>query len=237
MNLDTQSQSGDRCLSRLPPQSLSLSKPDAGRMTAERRGGHGQTNTHMHTHMRLHTHASGVRARRGGESPHAHTQPQDEKLKCHRKCPGMRMRWGGGRGGLFSVAGFLKELRNGSDSLRARDGEVRRGLGLFKASFRTSGSIRQLEEGRIQTGLWLALEYEAPASGLIWHSQCVGARAARLGKIIPEEAFTGAHQGAAANGVSCLLLGLVMDDKHKRVHTDEVVYGCSRMSDAPLIHT
>lgn len=195
--------------------------------------------THAHTHAPPHT-----RVRREGttgESPHAHTQPQDEKLKCHRKCPGMRMRWGGGRGGLFSVAGFLKELRNGSDSLepeqRARDGEVRRGLGLFKASFRTSGSIRQLEEGRIETGLWLALEYEAPASGLIWHSQCVGARAARLGKIIPEEAFTGAHQGAAANGVSCLLLGLVMDDKHKRVHTDEVVYGCSRMSDAPVIHT
>lgn len=86
MNLDTQSQSEDRCSSHLPPQSLSLSKPDAGRMTAERRGGHGQTNTHMHTHMHVHTH---LRLQdTPGESPHAQTQPQDEELKCHRKCPG-----------------------------------------------------------------------------------------------------------------------------------------------------
>lgn len=41
----------------LPPQCWSLSKPDAGRMTAERRGTQGQTHTHIHTHAWSHTHA------------------------------------------------------------------------------------------------------------------------------------------------------------------------------------
>lgn len=44
------------CSIHLPPQCLSLSKPDAGRMTAERRGVHGQTNTSMHTHAHTHNH-------------------------------------------------------------------------------------------------------------------------------------------------------------------------------------
>lgn len=65
MNLDTQSQTEGRCLSHLPPQSLSLSKPDAGRMTAERRGGHGQTNTRMHTRMHVDTHFGTRRAAAG----------------------------------------------------------------------------------------------------------------------------------------------------------------------------